>query len=81
MDLLISAVNDADLGWKADVCKYQKSHAKYGAHCDNKVNLAQVQNDDLVEEDASAEEEGSGKKFGDLNDKNFVAALAKAQKY
>jgi len=61
MDLLISAVNDADLGWKADVCKYQKSHAKYGAHCDNKVNLAQVQNDDLVEEDASAEEQGNGK--------------------
>lgn len=34
MDVLISAVNDADLGWKADVCKYQKTHAKYGAHCE-----------------------------------------------
>jgi hypothetical protein len=22
MDLMISAVNKADLGWKADVCKY-----------------------------------------------------------
>ena len=34
MDLMISAVNDADLGWKADTCKYQKTHPKYGAHCD-----------------------------------------------
>lgn len=78
MDLLISAVNDADLGWKADTCKYQKTHAKYGAHCDSKVNLAQVKNDDLVEEDAQVED---GKKFGDMNDKNFVAALEKAQKF
>jgi len=31
MDILISEVNEADLGWKADVCKYQKHHAKYGA--------------------------------------------------
>jgi len=38
VDLLISAVNEADLGWKADVCKYQKNHANYGAHCD--VQLA-----------------------------------------
>ena len=22
MDMLIQAVNEADLGWKADVCKY-----------------------------------------------------------
>jgi hypothetical protein len=33
MDLLIEEVNKADLGWKADVCKYQKHHANYGAHC------------------------------------------------
>ena len=30
MDLLISTLNDADLGWKADTCKLQKHHAKYG---------------------------------------------------
>jgi hypothetical protein len=39
VDLLISSVNEADLGWKADVCKYQKHHANYGAHCD--LQLAQ----------------------------------------
>jgi hypothetical protein len=39
IDLLISSVNEADLGWKADVCKYQKHHANYGAHCD--LQLAQ----------------------------------------
>ena len=41
MDLMIEAVNAADLGWKADTCKYQRTHAKYGDHCDNgRVNLA-----------------------------------------
>ena len=40
-DLLISAVNAGDLGWKADVCKYQKSHAKYGgASCEKPLMLA-----------------------------------------
>lgn len=33
-DLLISTINEMDLGWKADVCKYQKHHSNYGAHCD-----------------------------------------------
>jgi hypothetical protein len=40
MDLLIEEVNKADLGWKADVCKYQKHHANYGAHCDKELLLA-----------------------------------------
>lgn len=40
MDLMISAINDADLGWKADTCKYQKHHELYGKHCDQPVNLA-----------------------------------------
>mmetsp|Transcript_8594 Transcript_8594/g.13307 ORF Transcript_8594/g.13307 Transcript_8594/m.13307 type:complete len:180 (+) Transcript_8594:557-1096(+) len=30
MDLLISTLNEADLGWKADTCKLSKSHSKYG---------------------------------------------------
>jgi len=38
MDLLITTVNEADLGWKADVCKYQKSHALYGSHCGEAKN-------------------------------------------
>ena len=59
VDLLISAVNEADLGWKADVCKYQKHHANYGAHCDvqlaqEAVTLAQTmsktKDDDFVEQ-------------------------------
>lgn len=39
MDLLISAVNRADLGWKADTCKLQKHHPEY--HCEE-TNLAQT---------------------------------------
>jgi hypothetical protein len=38
-DLLISAINSLDIGWKADTCKLQKHHAEYGDHCDS-VNLA-----------------------------------------
>jgi len=40
MDLMISEINDADLGWKADTCKYQKHHELYGKHCDKPLNLA-----------------------------------------
>jgi hypothetical protein len=31
MDLLISAVNKSNLGWKADTCKLSKEHPDY--HC------------------------------------------------
>ena len=55
MDVLIQAVNEADLGWKADVCKYQKHHSNYGSHCDNdNLKLAQI----MVEEAAAAEAYG-----------------------
>jgi hypothetical protein len=41
--LLIETINDLDIGWKADTCKYQKHHEKYGAHCEKEhVGLAQV---------------------------------------
>lgn len=46
MDLLIEAVNAANLGWKADVCKYQKHHPKYGAHCDDEPEQTLLQLDD-----------------------------------
>jgi hypothetical protein len=36
-DLLISTINSLDLGWKADVCKLQKHHANYGAHCEKPI--------------------------------------------
>ena len=74
MDLLIDEVNAADLGWKADVCKYQKHHAKYGSHCDA-LNLAQTKGKDdnlQVLEDAI-----DAKKFGDKKDPKFLAALEK----
>lgn len=72
MDLLIDEVNMADLGWKADVCKYQKHHAKYGAHCDA-LNLAQTKDDNLQVSDDTAEP----KKFGDKKDPKFLAAFEK----
>lgn len=51
-DLLIEAVNAADLGWKADVCKLQKHHPQYGAHCDKPAgpeedSLLQLDSDDI----------------------------------
>lgn len=61
-DLLISTINEMDLGWKADVCKYQKHHENYGAHCDKPVSLAQT--------DSQVEIES---KFGEGS--NFQAAL------
>lgn len=62
-DLLIQSVNEADLGWKADVCKYQKHHANYGAHCDSEapVTLAQVSDTDEQEEE---EQTPTKKEFG-----------------
>ena len=39
MDLLITDINMSDLGWKADTCKYTKTHPLYGKHC-NTINLA-----------------------------------------
>ena len=32
-DLLIEAINNMDIGWKADTCKLQEHHANYGSHC------------------------------------------------
>jgi hypothetical protein len=87
MDLLIDAVNAADLGWKADVCKYQKTHPKYGEHCDAKPEdetLLQIDSDDipmsLFEEmsvdDISAALQGLDQmdknEFGDMQDPKFV---------
>ena len=85
MDLLIAAVNAADLGWKADVCKYQKHHANYGAHCDKeRVVLAQImgEDDDQSAQSAAEQElEGVKKEFGAKGDKDFEAAHAKAKKW
>lgn len=40
-DMLIQLINELDLGWKADTCKYQKHHEKYGDHCEA-LHLAQT---------------------------------------
>jgi len=48
-DLLISTINAMDLGWKADVCKYQKHHENYGAHCDKPVELVQIDSSSTTE--------------------------------
>ena len=48
-DILIEAINNLDIGWKADTCKYQKHHSKYGDHCGNPnhpLNLAQIQTEE-----------------------------------
>jgi hypothetical protein len=82
MDLMISEINDADLGWKADTCKYQKHHELYGKHCDKPLNLAQTKKtedlDGLMEELAEAENKP---KFGDLSNPEFVKSLTQAQKF
>ena len=42
MDLLIETINMSDLGWKADVCKLQKSHHMYDSNRCAEVNLVQT---------------------------------------
>lgn len=63
-------MNEADLGWKADVCKYQKHHANYGAHCDAEgpVALAQIADTDEQEEE---EQTPAKKEFGVEGDQVF----------
>jgi hypothetical protein len=71
-DLLISTINDMDLGWKADVCKLQKHHPSYGSHCeDQALNLAQVQ--------AKADLESENKLFEEHQ--NFQAAWSEAKMF
>jgi len=80
--VLISAVNDLDLGWTADVCKYTKTHKKYGAHCDKPLTLAQVT--DAEDDNTQIDEDqptSTKKEFGVPGDKDFAASQAKAQKF
>lgn len=90
MDLMIEAVNAADLGWKADTCKYQRTHANYGDHCDtDKVSLAQTSAqgffDDFNMEDLTTALQGLDQddknNFGQKGDKKFTETLDKAQKF
>lgn len=57
--MLIQLINELDLGWKADTCKYQKHHEKYGDHCDA-LHLAQTS---AKTEEGDAEVFGEGEKY------------------
>lgn len=84
MDILISAVNAADLGWKADVCKYQKNHPNYGKHCDEEALLLQTSerdDDDGQNLNEIVADEPPKKEFGAKDDKEFKTVLDKARKY
>ena len=74
MDLLISAVNAADLGWKADVCKYQKTHPKYGKHCEDEALLQISEKDDDDGQSLNeivTDQDTSKKEFGAKGDTEF----------
>ena len=51
-DLLIETINALDIGWSADVCKFQSHHASYGSHCaaQKPTNLAQKEENFDLEE-------------------------------
>lgn len=77
MDLLITEINSSDLGWKADVCKYTKTHPLYGKHCSGPIHLAQTTDNNLVEVDQEGSISNDG--FGDMSNEKFKQALTKAQ--
>lgn len=66
--MLIQLINEMELGWKADTCKYQKHHHKYGAHCDKKVKPQEL-----------AQTKSESKTFGDGED--FKKAHEEALKF
>jgi hypothetical protein len=76
-DKAISFINSQDFGWKADVCKLQRHHSQYGAHCDAKKaqTLAQLTVDQQMQENKKAKE------FSPKSGKEFEAALEKAQSW
>ena len=75
-DAVISFINKNDFGWKADVCKLQRHHEDYGAHCSKNENLVLAQTDEA--ESLEKKSKKTKKKFGD-NSPEFKSALAKAQ--
>ena len=54
MDLLISAINAADLGWKANTCKLQKTHIDYGKG--QKCGLNGLEDSNLVQLESDQKE-------------------------
>ena len=64
MDLLISTINSADLGWKASTCKLQKHHADYGKGENCEQDLLMLSDDDS---------------FGPIHPQNMLAQLGTEQ--
>lgn len=85
-DLAISFINNQDLGWKADVCKLQKHHAEYGAHCDG-LNLAQLDKDEkknataIEHKNKTSNTTKAHKKVFGENTPEFKKALEKARSW
>lgn len=84
MDLLITSVNEADVGFKLDTCKLQKNHAKYG---EGQVCDDDEQNQQLLQLDEEQDTEywfnlgQKKKKFGVKGDLNFQKAISYAQQW
>jgi len=92
MDLLISTINKADLGWKASTCKLQKHHQDYGKgqNCDND-ELLMISDDDstgpihpenMLAQVGSEQSVGMAlNEFGGKDDKLFKQTVDEAQKW
>ena len=82
MDLLITSVNEADVGFKLDTCKLQKNHNKFGEGQD-----CTDENDEIMLLQLGIEADVAGKAgidkqrkhFGRAGDEEFKVALDYAQ--
>jgi hypothetical protein len=82
MDLLITSVNEADVGFKLDTCKLQKNHNKFGEGQD-----CTDENDEILLLQLGIEADVAGKAgvdkqrkhFGREGDEEFKVALDYAQ--
>lgn len=94
MDLLISTVNQANLGWKASTCKLQKSHKDYGKgqNCEDDDFLMIADDDtaksrpihpqNMLAQVSNEQRVGMTLyEFGAQDDKLFKETLEKAQKW
>ena len=77
MDLLITTMNDHDLGFKMDTCQLQKHHPRFGEGQDCGEGLTETS---LLQLDEESDEEGTQKlKFG--QGEGFKTALNTAQRF
>lgn len=92
MDLLISTINSADLGWKASTCKLQKHHADYGKGetCEDDLVLltdeesasGPIHPENMLAQTSNKQLAGMDiSEFGGKDDKLFAKTLEEAQKW